>query len=70
MTTTGVLDLNFSIRSPATFQLPDYSRMITDCSKMGVLAGLLMKLHKNKNRVLIFCQMTKMMDILEDFLIW
>ena len=29
---------------------------------------MLAKLKKNKHRVLIFCQMTKMLDILEDYL--
>ena len=37
---------------------------------MKILADLLDAKHKNGNRCLVFCQMTKMMDILEDFLIW
>lgn len=37
---------------------------------MKILADLLEKKHAGGNRCLVFCQMTKMMDILEDFLIW
>jgi len=37
---------------------------------MQVLSKLLERLHRQGHRVLIFCQMTRMMDILEDFLIW
>lgn len=43
---------------------------MTDCAKMKILADLLAKLHKGGHRCLIFCQMTRMMDLLEDFLIW
>lgn len=37
---------------------------------MQVLADLLKRLNAEGHRCLIFCQMTRMMDILEDFLIW
>lgn len=37
---------------------------------MKILADLLKTKAANGNRCLVFCQMTKMMDILEDFLIW
>ena len=66
----GLLAENFEERGSCSFSLPDHSRMVTDCSKMIVLAELLQRLHREGHRVLIFCQMTKMMDILEDFLIW
>lgn len=66
----GILQSNYEEKSCCTFQLPDYSRLVTDCSKMKVLYDLLQRLHKEGHRCLIFCQMTRMMDILEDFLIW
>lgn len=66
----GILKHILRVRSPCTFQLPDYSRLVTDCSKMQVLQDLMKKLHAGGHRCLIFCQMTRMMDILEDFLIW
>jgi DNA helicase INO80 len=37
---------------------------------MKFLDGLLAKLQQGNHRVLIFCQMTKMLDILEDYLCW
>ena len=66
----GILSYNYSVKGSSTFQLPDYSRLVTDCSKMKILCDLLTELHKGGHRCLIFCQMTRMMDILEDFLIW
>lgn len=42
--------------------------LVEKCGKMVVLDKLLTKLKRNKSRVLIFSQMTRMLDILEDFL--
>ena len=47
--------------------LPD--DMIQNCGKMVILHKLLAKLKKNGSRVLIFSQMTKMLDILKDYCI-
>lgn len=38
--------------------------------KMRVLDKLLPKLEEEGSRVLIFCQMTRMLDILEDYCLW
>ena len=54
----------------SNIRVPDFKRLINDCGKMGVLHKLLKKLNKEKHRCLIFCQMTKMMDILEEYLSW
>jgi DNA helicase INO80 len=54
----------------ASFELPDYANLISDCAKIKILDALLKKLRAGNHRCLIFCQMTKMLDILEDFLIW
>ena len=51
-------------------QVPDFRRLINDCGKMGILDKLLKKLFVEKHRCLIFCQMTKMMDIIEEYLSW
>jgi hypothetical protein len=51
----GILNSNYMIKGSCNFQLPDYSRLITDCSKMDQLATLLTDLHKNGHRCLIFC---------------
>jgi DNA helicase INO80 len=37
---------------------------------MGTLHKLMQRLYAEKHRCLIFCQMTKMMDILEEYLSW
>jgi DNA helicase INO80 len=37
---------------------------------MRVFADLVMRLHAEKHRCLVFCQMTRMIDILEDFMTW
>jgi SWI/SNF-related matrix-associated actin-dependent regulator of chromatin subfamily A member 5 len=39
--------------------------LVKNCGKMVLLDKLLNRLHQNGNRVLIFSQMTKMLDILE-----
>ena len=42
--------------------------LIASCGKLIVLEKMLRKLKIENHRVLIFSQMTKMLDILEDFL--
>lgn len=42
--------------------------MITDSDKMVVLDKLLAKLKKEGHRVLVYSQMTKMIDLLEEFM--
>lgn len=49
-------------------EIPDYMSLIADSTKLKYLDRLLVNLKKNNHRCLIFCQMTKMMDILEDYL--
>ncbi|CAL8109612.1 unnamed protein product [Orchesella dallaii] len=46
------------------------SHIVTNSGKMIILDKLLMKLKALKSRVLIFSQMTRLMDILEDYFIW
>lgn len=42
--------------------------LVKSCGKLILLQKMLRKLYEDKHRVLIFSQMTKMLDILEDFL--
>lgn len=42
--------------------------LVKSCGKLILLQKMLRKLFQDKHRVLIFSQMTKMLDILEDFL--
>ncbi|UJR08789.1 hypothetical protein I4U23_013045 [Adineta vaga] len=44
--------------------------LIDNCGKMLILDKLLTKLKEQGSRVLIFSQMTRMLDILEDYCIW
>jgi len=44
--------------------------LIDNCGKMAVLDKLLVKLKEQGSRVLIFSQMTRMLDILEDYCFW
>ncbi|KAG8184140.1 hypothetical protein JTE90_010186 [Oedothorax gibbosus] len=44
------------------------SNLVKACGKLILLQKMLRKLHNDGHRVLIFSQMTKMLDILEDFL--
>lgn len=49
-------------------EIPDFNSLVADSTKLNYLDKMLAKLKKNNHRVLIFCQMTKMLDILEDYL--
>ena len=49
-------------------ELPSFERLISDCAKLKKLDEILKKLHNEGHRVLIFCQMTKMLDILEEYM--
>ncbi|CAF0763735.1 unnamed protein product [Didymodactylos carnosus] len=44
--------------------------LIENCGKMVILDKLLIKLKEQGSRVLLFSQMTRMLDILEDYCIW
>jgi SNF2 family DNA or RNA helicase len=44
--------------------------LVDNCGKMVILDKLLIKLKEQGSRVLIFSQMTRMLDILEDYCIW
>jgi len=46
----------------------DFGELVRESSKMKILLKLLIQLKKEKHRVLIYSQMTSMLDILEDFL--
>ena len=49
-------------------EMVDFSSLIADSAKLKELDKLLKEKRKNGDRVLIFCQMTKMLDILEDYM--
>ncbi len=51
-------------------ELPNFRKLVSDCSKLKLLDDILKQLKAEHHRCLIFCQMTKMLDILEDFMSW
>ncbi|MES1910911.1 MAG: hypothetical protein MHM6MM_003431 [Cercozoa sp. M6MM] len=53
---------------PVQVYVPDFGALLADSGKLMLLDRLLGRLHKHGHRVLIFSQMTRMLDILEDFL--
>ncbi|OWR46917.1 Chromatin-remodeling complex ATPase chain Iswi [Danaus plexippus plexippus] len=44
--------------------------LVYNCGKLAILDKLLPKLQEQESRVLIFSQMTRMLDILEDYCLW
>ncbi|XP_065225307.1 chromatin-remodeling ATPase INO80 isoform X2 [Planococcus citri] len=48
--------------------IPDKQTLLSDASKLFVLDGLLKKLKEEGHRVLIFSQMTRMIDLLEEYM--
>jgi len=48
--------------------IPDKLSLISDAGKLFVLDGLLRRLKEEGHRVLIYSQMTKMIDLLEEFM--
>lgn len=49
-------------------KMPDRCSLLTDCGKLMVLDQLLFTMKRDDHRVLIYSQMTKMIDILEEFM--
>jgi len=49
-------------------ELPSFERLVADCAKLKKLDELLVRLKRENHRVLIFCQMTRMLDILEEYM--
>jgi DNA helicase INO80 len=61
-------DLFYQNEGYSQIELPSFERLISDCAKLKKLDELLAKLAKENHRVLIFCQMTRMIDILEEYM--
>jgi len=55
-------------KSLTNIQVIDFGNLIGDSSKLRELDRILKEKKRNGDKVLIFCQMTKMIDILEDFM--
>ncbi|KAJ9100566.1 hypothetical protein QFC21_003610 [Naganishia friedmannii] len=67
----GLLRNSSSDQQPVTaMQFPSMKRLIFDSAKMARLDSLLRELKAGGHRVLIYFQMTKMMSIFEEYLIY
>lgn len=55
---------------PAQMQVPQINKLIIDSTKLAHLDRLLRELKANDHRVLIYFQMTKMIDLMEEYLIY
>jgi len=65
----GILtNLFYRYEGFAQIELPSFERLVSDCAKLKKLDELLIELYKKDHRVLIFCQMTRMIDILEEYM--
>jgi hypothetical protein len=54
-----------TIFGSSKIKIPSFSALVKDSGKLRLLDGLLTKLKKEGHRVLIYSQMTAMLDILE-----
>ncbi|EJT99869.1 hypothetical protein DACRYDRAFT_81464 [Dacryopinax primogenitus] len=67
----GVLALSDRSQVPQTqMRMPDMKRLIYDSAKLARLDSLLRELKEGDHRVLIYSQMTRMIDLLEEYLIY
>ena len=65
---SDIISRSRSIESPIYIELPSFERLIAHSAKLKKLDELLERLKREHHRVLIFCQMTKMIDILEEYM--
>lgn len=62
---TNSLDLCRPLTGWSHISIPDKQTLISDAGKLFVLDGLLTRLKAQNHRVLIYSQMTKVIDLLE-----
>ncbi|KDQ63610.1 hypothetical protein JAAARDRAFT_119558 [Jaapia argillacea MUCL 33604] len=67
----GLIGVSSSDQLPlSTMQVPDPERLIYDSAKLARLDSLLQELKAGNHRVLVYFQMTRMMDLMEEYLIY
>jgi chromatin-remodeling ATPase INO80 len=54
----------------STMQIPEAKRLIYDSAKLARLDVLLQELKAGDHRVLVYFQMTRMMDLMEEYLVY
>ena len=67
----GILGVSPPAQTPlSSMRVPPTKRLIVDSAKLARLDELLRKLKDGGHRVLLYFQMTKMMDLVEEYLIY
>lgn len=67
----GLVDTSPSTQLPmSVMQVPDAKRLVFDSAKLSRLDMLLQELKMGDHRVLVYFQMTRMMDLMEEYLIY
>lgn len=67
----GLVDTSPSNQLPmSVMQVPDAKRLVFDSAKLSRLDMLLQELKMGDHRVLVYFQMTRMMDLMEEYLIY
>ncbi|KAL0579121.1 putative DNA helicase ino80 [Marasmius crinis-equi] len=67
----GLMGSSSSDQLPlAKMQIPEAKRLIYDSAKLARLDSLLQELKSGGHRVLVYFQMTRMMDLMEEYLIY
>nr|ODN79245.1 hypothetical protein L203_06050 [Cryptococcus depauperatus CBS 7841] len=68
---TNILPLSSSFQLPvSTLHIPPAKRLVVDSGKLARLDTLLQELKSGGHRVLLYFQMTRMMDLIEEYLIY
>lgn len=55
----------FEVNGSSHIRIPDFAKLISDSGKLQLLDSMLTKLKAEGHKVLVYSQMTKMIDILE-----
>lgn len=67
----GLVDSSPSDQLPTSaMQVPEAKRLVFDSAKLSRLDSLLQELKTGDHRVLVYFQMTRMMDLMEEYLIY
>jgi len=64
----GLIQPILDIFGSSSIWTPQFAELLADSGKLRTLDSLLTKLKKGGHRVLLYSQMTRMIDILEDFM--
>jgi SNF2 family DNA or RNA helicase len=67
-TATSTLSTTLSSNFQDSIDIPSMDKFIRDCGKLQKLDELLLKLRSEGHRVLLYNQMTRMIDLLEEYL--